>query len=255
MTLKSVVVLLVVWSLGGTTLPRQAPVDWKALTGRMETAVLEDDLRGLRGVRAELLRMVSSRSAPERLPLVHYAVAYAGWRLATNPSISKSERDDLLDEAESHLKRALVLEDSFAEAHALLSSVYGLKVANSPMKGFLLGSRAGSALDKAVALAPGNPRVLVSQGVSKFKTPRMFGGNPKEAETLLRRAVEHASKQPADAPFPAWGRFDAHVWLGQVLAQRGDTAGARAEYGKALDVAPRSGWVRYVLLPALDKKK
>jgi cytochrome c-type biogenesis protein CcmH/NrfG len=44
------------------------------------------------------------------------------------------------------------------------------------------------------------------------------------------------------------------VWLGQALAQRGDVEGARKEYDRALQIAPDSGWVKYVLLPALTKK-
>jgi Flp pilus assembly protein TadD len=41
--------------------------------------------------------------------------------------------------------------------------------------------------------------------------------------------------------------------LGQVLARYGDRSGARAEYDKALALAPNSGWIRQVLLPALDR--
>jgi predicted negative regulator of RcsB-dependent stress response len=45
------------------------------------------------------------------------------------------------------------------------------------------------------------------------------------------------------------------VWLGQALLQKGDRTGARAEYDKARGLAPNSGWLRYVLLPALDASK
>ena len=238
----------------GMAFARQSPPDWAAVTAALERAVLGDDVDGVRKARADLLRLLASGPAPDRAPLVNYAVAYAGWRLSTNPSVSSRERDDLLDDAEARLKTAIKLDENFAEGHALLSGVYGLKIAHSPMSGMFLGSRSSGAGDRAMALAPENPRVLIARGVGKFNTPSMFGGDTKEAERCLRLAIEKLAAEPADKPFPAWGRFDAHAWLGQALAKRADLAGARAEYAKALEVAPQSGWVRYVLLPALDKR-
>jgi tetratricopeptide (TPR) repeat protein len=231
-----------------------APPDWTTVTVDLERAVLGDDLDGLRKARADLLRLLAAGPAADRAPLVNYAVAYAGWRLSTNPSASSRERDDLLDDAETRLKAAIKLDANFAEGHALLSGVYGLKIAHSPISGMFLGPRSSSAADRAMSLAPENPRVLIARGVGKFNTPSMFGGDVKEAERCLRLAIDRLAAEPPDKPFPAWGRFDAHVWLGQALAKRGDVAGARAAYAKALEVAPQSGWVRYVLLPALDKK-
>jgi hypothetical protein len=83
----------------------------------------------------------------------------------------------------------------------------------------------------------------------------MFGGGMDKAEQLLRRSLERFAVEPRDKPWPNWGRFDAHVWLGRALLERGDRAGARAEYDKAREVAPNSGWLRYVLIPALEAKK
>jgi tetratricopeptide (TPR) repeat protein len=232
----------------------QAQPDWTATTERLERAVRDDDAAAIREARADLLRILAAGPARDHAPLVHYAIGYADWRLSTSPAIGRRERDQLLDDAERQLKAAVEIDPRFAEGFALLSGVYGMKIANSSIKGIVLGPRAGSALDRAMSLEPDNPRVLISQGVSLYNTPRMFGGNPAEAEKSLRAAIEKLAAQTPSKPFPAWGAFDAHVWLGQVLAYRGDKQGARAEYARALEVAPKSGWVRYVLLPALDKK-
>jgi Flp pilus assembly protein TadD len=116
----------------------------------------------------------------------------------------------------------------------------------------LLGPRASGALDKAAEIAPDNPRVVVLQGISAFNTPALFGGGTEKAERLLRRSLTLFAREPADRPWPNWGRFDAHVWLGQALLGKGDRAGARAEYDRALTLAPGSRWVRSVLLPAIE---
>jgi tetratricopeptide (TPR) repeat protein len=230
------------------------PPDWSPVTGQLEQAVVGDDAPGIRRARTDLLRLLAAGPASDRAALVQYAIAYAGWRLSMNPAVSSRERDDLLDDAEERLKTAVKLEPRFAEAYALLSGVYGLKINFSPLSGMFLGPRSGGAIDRAEELEPDNPRVLLSRGIGKFNTPAMFGGSIKDAETYLRRAIDRFAVESPAKPFPAWGRFDAHAWLGQVLAKRGDKAAARAEYERALEVAPKSGWVQFVLMPALDKK-
>jgi tetratricopeptide (TPR) repeat protein len=213
---------------------------------------LSDDAAGLKRYRADALRLQTATGAPAR-PLVAYAVAYIDWRLAFNPSVSAAEQDDLLDEAETQLKAGLKADPKSAEALALLSGVYGAKIAHSPMRGILLGPRSSGAIEDAVKLEPNNPRVLLSQAIGKFNTPAMFGGSESQAESLIRRALAAFQTEPVSKPWPNWGRFDAHAWLGQMLAKRGDKAGAKAEYDEALAIAPNSGWVRHVLLPALQK--
>ena len=148
---------------------------------------------------------------------------------------------------------ALVVDDpEYAEAHALLGSLYGLQIGRDASRGVVLGVRASGALDRAEAAAPDNPRVALLQGISAFHKPARFGGGLDRAERMLRRSLDLFSREPLDKPWPNWGRFDAHVWLGQTLARQNDRSGARAEYDAALALAPDSGWVKFVLLPALN---
>ena len=249
------VLLVATILLAGHPMPASPPGQdetWTKLTARIDQAVLSDDVATLKLCRAEALRLQTAPGGSSRA-LLAYAVAYIGWRLAFNPSVSAAEQDDLLDEAEAQLKAALKIDPKSAEALALLSSVYGAKIAKSSIKGIILGPRSSGAIGEAVKLEPDNPRVLLSQGVGKFNTPAMFGGSDTEAEALIRRALTAFQSEPTAKPWPGWGRFDAHAWLGQILAKRGDKAAARAEYDRALAIAPNSGWVRYVLLPVVVK--
>jgi tetratricopeptide (TPR) repeat protein len=234
--------------------PPQGPPqseDWRAFTARLDRAVLDEDVAAIKRARADALRFVVAAPSPERAALARYAVAYAGWRLAFNPAVSSNEQNDLLDEAERELEAAIKINPKFAEAMSLLSGVLGAKIAKSPIKGIVLGPRSGGIVDDALALEPENPRVLLSKGIGKLNTPAMFGGSDREAEALLRQALARFAAEPAGQPWPTWGRPDAHAWLGQILAGRGDKAGARVEYEKALALAPNSGWIRYVLMPAV----
>ena len=104
-------------------------------------------------------------------------------------------------------------------------------------------------------MAPDNPRVKMQQGISKFNTPKMFGGSVKKAEAILREAVSIFADQAAsseEAQWPSWGYLDTLGWLGQALAAQDKTAEARAAYQQALAINPDMAWIRYQLLPALN---
>jgi tetratricopeptide (TPR) repeat protein len=223
------------------------------LIDRLERAALEGATKELRAIRSELQGRVTA-GADE--PMVRYMLAYVAFRTVNLPDVPDAERTDLLNDAVSQLQQVVKRNPKDAEAHALLGSLYGLQIAQSPIvRGMTLGPRASGALDRAAEIAAENPRVLLLQGVSAYNTPAMFGGGVEKAERLLRRSLERFAVEPANKPWPDWGQFDAHAWLGQALLQRGDRAGARAEYDKARALAPNSGWLRYVLIPALEAKK
>jgi cytochrome c-type biogenesis protein CcmH/NrfG len=228
--------------------------EWSQMTARLERAALDGVTKDLRAIRSELQGRVASAGADEAM--VRYTLAYTSYRMVNLPDVPDKDRTDLLNDAVTQLQQVIKRNSKDAEAHALLGSVYGLQIAQSPViRGMTLGPRANSALDRAAEIESGNPRVLLLQGVSAFNTPAMFGGGTDKAEQHLRRSLERFAAEPSDKAWPNWGRFDAHVWLGQALLQKGDRTGAHAEYDKARALAPNSGWLRYVLIPALEAKK
>ena len=232
----------------------RADPGWAQMTARLEKAALEGPTADLRAIRSDLQRRIASPGPDETM--LRYTLVYASYRMVNLPDVPSNERTDLLTEAVAQLQQVVKMNPKDAEAHALLGSVYGLQIAESPViRGMTLGPRASGALERAEEIDGGNPRVLLLQGVSAFNTPAMFGGGTDKAERFLRRSLERFAAEPAGKPWPNWGRFDAHVWLGQALLEKGDKAGARAEYDKARALAPDSGWLRYVLLPALEAKK
>ncbi len=251
--LLSLTVLIGVRPLDAEQL-KASDLDWTRVTARLERAALEGVTKELRAIRSELQGRVASAGADEAM--VRYTLAYASYRMVNLPDVPEKDRTDLLNDAVTQLQQIIKRNPKDAEAHALLGSVYGLQIAQSPViRGMTLGPRANSALDRAAEIENGNPRVLLLQGVSAFNTPAMFGGGTDKAEQHLRRSLERFAAEPPDKAWPNWGRFDAHVWLGQALLSKGDKAGARAEYDKARVLAPTSGWLRYVLIPALEAKK
>ena len=151
----------------------------------------------------------------------------------------------------------LVRGETIPESHALLASVYGMQiaVARVPMiDGMRLGPKSGAAMEKAVATGANNPRVWVLKGIGAFNTPAMFGGGLEEAERHLTHALSLFATDRPEPPLPAWGRADAHIWLGRVYQKQGKLDAARAQYDSALVLQPQNGWITHVLIPGLTKK-
>jgi Tetratricopeptide repeat len=227
------------------------PADITAVLDKLDVATRNDDAAGVKDARLSCLRLLAGANTPDRTAILRYAVAYADSRLAVQPTTSKKDQGDMLQEATTHLEAAIKANPRDAEALGLLSSLYGLQIGLSPDLGMTLGPASSEMLERALSIAPNNPRLQVIRGEALFNTPPEYGGSKKEAEAALRHALELFDKEPANKSWPNWGRFDAHVWLGQALADRNDKAGARAEYEKALQISPNSAWVKYSLLPAV----
>jgi tetratricopeptide (TPR) repeat protein len=218
-----------------------------ALASRLEKAALNEDAQGVKDARIACMRMLAAAPSGPRAGLMRYTIAYAGWRLSFWPTVPAAEQNGLLADAESQLGQAVKADPSFAEAHGLLSMVYGAKISKNPELGMTLGMAADAAMGRAMALDSGSPRLVMMQGISLLHTPREYGGDPKQAEANFRRALQMFAKEPAGQAWPNWGLFDTHLWLGQALADRGDSEGARTEFKAALQVAPNSRHVKTLL--------
>ena len=184
----------------------------------------------------------------------HYYIALADYRIAGLLEGESKDPSEHLNAAVEHLKKATEIDPQAAEAYSLLSSVYGWQIGLSPMKSMLLGPKSGKAIQKAKQLAPDNPRVVLSAAISDFNTPKMFGGSKEKSLQGLKRAAElFAQEEPTDPIQPVWGHREAYAWLGIAYQNQGELESARAAFEKALEIDPDFGWVKYWLLPGLEK--
>ena len=227
--------------------------EWPALVERIERAQIAGDVQALMDARTDCRQWLEGALTDRQRARVRYAIAYANWRLL-NPSLALDDdaRDELGDEAVELLGENIEADEGDIESHALLGGVWGVQI-TSAWRGMRLGRRAAAAFDDARAHDERHPRFLLLKGIDMFHRPGMFGGGVDRAEPWFRSAVGFFEAQPVDLPWPNWGRADAYAWLGRTLARLGDTAGAREQYMKALDIEADFAWVREVLLVDLDE--
>jgi tetratricopeptide (TPR) repeat protein len=188
--------------------------------------------------------------------LAHYYVGLADYRLNNQVSDEAEEkREQILGHATDHLKQATTLDEDMADAWALLTGVYGQRMGLNPMQGMLLGSDAGSAIERAKKLDPDNPRVWIIDGTQDFFTPSLFGGDKERALRKFKKAAQLAQQESIDDPLrPSWGHAESYAWIGIAHMQAERSEKARDAFQNALDVNPDYGWVKSVLLPELEEQ-
>ncbi len=201
------------------------------------------------------LRTQSVSPAGRTNAWLHYDLAYVLHRRVSGFINERrtTEAKAMVEEA----LRAAARADSLgagATARALQGALAGQMAAVggglAPMR---FGPRALSLLEDALEEAPDDPRVALLNGMTRFNAPRAFGGGPAKAEAELRRALRLFESDRSSSPRPTWGKVDAHIWLAQALHAQGKDAEARAEFERALALAPGHRWIVEQLLPALER--
>ncbi len=148
----------------------------------------------------------------------HYALAFAGRSLAlavhAADAVSTARMRDDYDKAQADARQALALAPDLAEAHLALASVLD--------GGDLDFKQAGAAYARAVALAPGNARVL--RGSAGFEA---WMGHFEPAVAAARHAVV----------LDPLGR-SSHSVLGQALFSARRYQESAASYSEAINLEP-----------------
>jgi tetratricopeptide (TPR) repeat protein len=240
-------------SLASASSAQVSPRDRWADTARVtiEAAYNSGDVAKLREARALVERALTAFAEDPLLQHYYAYVLYRESNLLTGMRRDEKEYRPLLEQADSLLEQS-ASKLALPETYALRSAVLG-QLINNPLRGMTLGPRSESAMDRAIELGPRNPRVWMLRGVNAMFTPTMFGGGVDKAEEYLRKAILLFPEERPATPLPAWGHAEAYAWLGQVLHKQKRINDARAAYAKSLELQPDNGWVKHVLLPALDR--
>lgn len=219
-------------------------VSQKGMSEAIERASQRGDAAALLKLRANLEAGIKA-GHPDKYS--HYYLGLADYELAVTEE-DAGKASDYIAAAEDALQAALKLDPASAEAEALLGSSYGVDIGLHPMKGMFLGSQNTSHLARAAQLAPGDPRVVLQQGISDYQTPEAYGGDKKRAVAEFHAALTafDTYRQPDDQA-PSWGRAETYVWLAKAEAGSKDFAAARADFNTALGIAPDYKYARRLL--------
>jgi tetratricopeptide (TPR) repeat protein len=109
----------------------------------------------------------------------------------------------------------------------------------------LAGSKSTGQMERAVKLAPRDPRVLLLEALGNGEDARI----DEQALVTLKKAADafESERQGVDLT-PGWGAAEAYTHLGRGYLERGDVLKARDALERALLIAPDFALARRLLL-------
>lgn len=172
--------------------------------------------------------------------------ALAMYGLLNNTMATKDEEtfDENVDQTVDLLKEIIKADEEHGEARAVLSSVYGLVMAYSPMKGMLYGMKSSSLMDAALRISPESALVQKLYGGSKLYTPEMWGGNAEKAVAAFEKSI--ALFEVAEVG-ENWLYMDTHMGLAMAYNKIEKRDEAEATLEKAISMEPQYHWAKAVL--------
>jgi tetratricopeptide (TPR) repeat protein len=188
-------------------------------------------------------------------PLILYHLAYTEYCLLLYGMAKKDDRlfNKFIDLAIEHTRKAMEIEGNWSELPALLSNLYGIKIANNWLYGPVLGPKSSDLIELAIKLDSANPRAWLIRGISKFNTPAIFGGDLNEAIESLKRAIKLFESENKSETQPDWGYPDAFIWLGICYEKRKELNMAIRCYEKALEIEPDFQWAKHKIMKLKQK--
>jgi tetratricopeptide (TPR) repeat protein len=161
-----------------------------------------------------------------------------------------------LDAAVDALSTAVKLDKRHAESHALLGTLYGMKINGSVLRAAWLGPRVAAHRSKALEFGASNPRVQYLMGMCQFHTAK----NPVEWREALRtllaaeKLFQAEEKTPAGPLDPRWGHDSCLTFIGRAYEMLGQRPEAADYFRKALEKHPQDSVAKAGLERVTGKK-
>lgn len=153
----------------------------------------------------------------------------------------KQAASQVMSRAIDSLEKAVALNDKDAESHILLSTLYGMSIAESPLRAVWLGPRVMDHRAKALRSDPDNPRAQYLTGMSYYYAPEILGGKAGGLEFLLKaeRLFQAQDAKAHDPVEPLWGYGSCLTFIAKTSLALGKTQQAALYFRKALAVNPK----------------
>ncbi len=210
---------------------------WRDTESRIQYGYYTQDARALTNVAAA----VDAEESKDQWQ--GYYAGLAGWRLAQlaalHPAAKGPSVAQLAERCTRALDRVLEQQSDFAEGLALRAACAATPLTGGGLHVPFAGHGPRKDMDRALALAPKNPRVLLIDALGDYEYSTALGGARERALPKLRRAVAaFEAERGGPEALPGWGASEAYYYLGRDLLEHADPVGARDALEHALLLAP-----------------
>lgn len=161
----------------------------------------------------------------------------------SNPPDGKADAKAAEGARESAIRAfesALALDPDHAESHALLGTLYGMKIQGGLVAAIRYGPRIQQHQKHALKSGATNPRVRYLLGAGQLHTAKDAAGRREALDTLLaaEKLFSHEVKRPPKPLAPRWGYSSCLAFIGKTYEQLGKHDEALSYYRKALAMHP-----------------
>ena len=148
--------------------------------------------------------------------------------------------DAAMEAALAALNTAVKLSEQDAESHALLGTLYGMKIGDSLLRAARFGPSVARHQKKALEFGAKNPRVRYLLGTCQFHTARKPAAQREALGSFLAaEKLFKAEAQRAAAPLePRWGYSSCLTFIGRTYELLGEQAKAADYFHQALARQP-----------------
>ena len=159
--------------------------------------------------------------------------------VSANPT-NATAAEAAMDAAAEALTVAVKLDERHAESHALLGTLYGMKINGSVLRAAWFGPRVAKHCGKATEYGASNPRVQYLLGMCEFHTAKKPAAWSETLTTLLaaEKLFEAEAEVPGGPLDPRWGRSSCRTFIGRTYESLGERAKAAEYFRKALAEHP-----------------
>jgi tetratricopeptide (TPR) repeat protein len=161
-----------------------------------------------------------------------------------------------MDAALAALETAVRLDDRHAESHALLGTLYGMKINGNLLRGARFGPRVARHQKKAMEFGAQNPRVRYLLGTCQFHTATKPSAQREALATLLsaERLFATEAQRPRGPLEPRWGRSSCLTFIGRSYELLGQRAEAADYFRQALAAHPSDHVAKEGLARVAERK-
>lgn len=191
----------------------------------------------------------SPSTIERKLELLSYYYGYIGYLIGAKKNDTAQK---FIVKGEKLIADVIKMSPNNATAYAFKGSFLGFRIGMSKFKALSLGQESIESIEKAYKLDPKNIQAVVDRANALYHTPRLFGGDKKEALRLFQEGVTliETSKSAQNN----WLYLNLLTSIAQAYENVGQNKQAASVYDKALRFEPDFKWVKNELYPALLKK-
>ena len=161
-----------------------------------------------------------------------------------------------LDAAVDALTLAVKLDERQTESHALLGTLYGMKINGSLFRGVRFGPQVAKHQELALKHGASNPRVQYLLGMCQFHTANKPAAWQASLQTLLKaEALFETEAKTTAAPLdPRWGYDSCLTFIGRTYELLGQRKEAVDYFRRALAIHPADHLAKEGLQRVLEIK-